>query len=79
MAGILNTDGVTIKPITASPSNHGVSMSDATGGTDQGDNNGNALEDDNSVSVLLAESSAGDGTFVELYVTSTGMLLVNSS
>ena len=79
MIGISNVDGVTIEAVKAHPTNHGLEVDDATTGSDVGNNNGVALLDENSVPVLMAESSAGDGTFVELYVNdSTGRLLINS-
>ena len=79
MIGISNVDGATIEVVKASPTNHGMEVDDATTGSDVGNNSGIALVDENGTQVLLAESSAGDGTFVELYVNdSTGRLLINS-
>jgi len=79
LIGVSNVDGVTIEQVTADPSTHALIVDDGTTGSDLGNNNGVALLDENSVSVLMAESSAGDGTLVEVYVNdSTGHLLVNS-
>lgn len=80
MIGVSSTDGVTVEPITADAPTHALNVSDGTTGSDMGNNSGIALIDENGVSVMCAESSAGDGTLVELYVNdSTGRLLVKTT
>lgn len=74
--GLLNTDGVTIQPINADPSNHGLKINDNTTGTDQGSH---IARDENFVPVAFVKSSAGDGALVPLYVDSSNMLLINSN
>lgn len=79
MIGISNITGNTIESLQASPTTHGLEVDDATTGSNVGNNSGIALVDENGVQVLCAESSAGDGTIIELYVNdSTGRLLINS-
>lgn len=79
MIGISNADGVTIKTVCIKPSNKGLCIDDNTTGSDMGNNQGNALVDENGIAVLMAESSAGDGSLVELYVDDlTDRLLINS-
>lgn len=73
--GILNTDGTTIMPLYVG-GNHGLKVTDGTGGADLGD--GHALRDDNRVTALLGVSSADGVTPVAVYIDSTGHLLVNS-
>lgn len=80
MIGISNVDGVTIKPVFADPTTHAIHVGDGTTGSDLGNNSGIAMLDENGVSVLMAESSAGDGSLVELYINdSLGTLLVKST
>lgn len=76
--GTLNSDGVTIVPIKANPTNHGLKIDDNTTGSDAGNNLGNANIDENGKPVLTALSSAGDGTIVEVYTDVNGNLLINS-
>lgn len=79
MTGISNTDGITIENVFANPINHAFEIDDGTTGSDMGNNGGIAMIDENSIPVLTAESSAGDGSLVELYINdSTGRLLINS-
>lgn len=73
-----STDGVTIVPILVNPTNHGLKIMDATTGSDNGNNGGNAMIDENGVSVFTALSSTGD--IVEIYGDiSTGAILINSN
>ena len=60
-------DGVTVVPICALSATHSLCVEDATTGTDNGNNFGNAVIDENSVSGWTALSSAGDGSIVEIY------------
>lgn len=72
-------DGVTIVPLKADPTSHGIEVDDNTGGSDNGNNKGNAMLDQNSVPVWTALSSAGDGAIVEVYGDpATGKVLINS-
>jgi len=79
MIGVSSVDGKTITQVYSDPLNNTIKVSDGVGGVDLGNNQGNALVDDNGVAVLMAESSAGDGSLVELYVDATGSLLVKST
>lgn len=70
-------DGKTIVQIKAT--NHALAVLDGSGQTDNGNNNGNAIVDENSVGVWTALSSAGNGTIVEVYGDpSTGSVLIKS-
>ncbi len=73
----LNTDGTTPVLVTANPTNHGLSISDNTTGTDNGRDV--AYRDENSKPVLLAVSSVDGVTPVEVYANSSGELLVDST
>lgn len=73
----LDTDGVTITRIYADPTTHGLAVHDASTGSDNG-GNVNTL-DENFRPILFAESSAGDGELVALYVDSSGNLLIDSN
>lgn len=79
MAALLNTDGKTITPVNANPANHGLKIDDNTTGSDNGNNNGNAAIDENSKSSLYALSSDGLGSRINLYSTSDGKLLIQST
>lgn len=71
-------DGVTIVPIKADPTTHGLKIDDNTTGSDNGNNSGIAIVDENSVAVWTALSSTGDGSIVEVYGdASTGKVLIN--
>ena len=73
-------DGITIVPIKINPANHGLKVDDNTTGSDNGNNNGNAVIDSNEVAGWLAESSAGDGSLIEVYGDeSTGKVLIDSA
>lgn len=75
-----STDGVTIVPIKANASNHGLKIDDNTTGSNNGNNGGNATVDENSINVWIAESSANDGTIVEVYGdAATGKVLIKST
>lgn len=72
-------DGVTIVPILANPTSHGVLNDDGTTGSDNGNNGGNSMTDGNMVSVAIALSSDGSGRIIEVYGDiSNGKLLINS-
>lgn len=73
-------DGQTIVPITANPTNHGITVDDNTTGSDNGNNGGNAQLDENGFPVATALASDGSGQIVELYGDPlTGALLINSN
>lgn len=72
-------DGTTIVPIKSNPSTHAITVDDNTTGSNNGNNNGVAMLDENSNQVWIAESSAGNGAIVEIYGNaSNGKVLVNS-
>jgi len=75
----LNTDGIGIVQVKVNPVNHALEIDDNTTGSDNGNNLGNAMLDQNSRPVWIAESSNGDGTLVEVYGDTNGNLLVNSN
>lgn len=73
-------DGTTIVKIQVSATTHGLIVQDAHTGSDNGNNGGNAMRDENSVPVLIAVSSVDGVTPVEVYGDpATGALLVDSN
>lgn len=73
-------DGTTIVPIIANPTTHEISVDDASTGTDNGNNGGAAMLDENGIPVWTALASDGSGTIVEVYADpATGKLLVDST
>lgn len=78
MIAVDKTTPTIIQLIAINPTNHGLKIDDNTTGSDNGNNNGVALLDENSVPVLTALSSAGDGKLVEVYADSSGNLLIDS-
>lgn len=73
-------DGVTIVQIKANPVNHGLEIDDGTTGSDNGNNLGVAMLDENSVPVWTALSSDGLGTVIEVYGDqATGKVLIKST
>lgn len=75
-----NVDGVTIVPIQANPTTHAIKIEDGISGSDVGNNSGIAMIDENSVPVMWALSSVGDGSLVEVYSNpSTGAILTKST
>jgi hypothetical protein len=79
MTAILNSDGLSINRVKANPVNHGLKIDDNITGTDSGNHGGVAKIDENGISVLTALSSDGSGTIIELYVDSSGKLLIDSN
>ncbi len=77
LTAALNTNGTTIVRIKANPSNHALTISDGTTGTDHGP--ANALHDDNHVAIGMAVSSVDGVTPVAIYATAAGELLIDSS
>jgi len=75
-----SADGVTIIPIQCMDTSHKMKVIDGAGGIDNGNNNGNAMLDENSRPVWTALSSAGDGSIIEVYSdASSGSVLVKST
>ena len=75
-----SADGITIVPIQADTTNHGVLFDDNTTGSDNGNNGGNAMIDENHIPVWTALASDGSGDIVEVYGdVATGKILVNSN
>ena len=73
-------DGTTIVPILADPTTHGVLNDDGVTGSDNGNNGGNAMMDENMVAVATALSSVGDGAVIEVYGdAANGKLLIKST
>lgn len=71
------TDGVTIIPIQAT--GHAIAVLDGTGQPDNGNNNGNAIVDENGVGVWTALASDGSGRIIEIYGdAATGSILIKS-
>ena len=73
-------DATTIVPIYVNESSHGLYVDDNTTGSDNGNNGGNAMLDENNNPVWIALSSAGDNKIVEVYGDpATNKILVNSN
>lgn len=73
-------DGTTIVRVLASPTTHGLIIDDASTGSDNGNNKGSAMKDENMVAVLLAVSRTDGLTPVEIYADpTTGALFVDSN
>ena len=73
-------DGQTITVIvTADATSHRLHVDDGTTGSDNGNNMGNAMLDENSVPVWAALSSDGSGNIIEIYGDPiSGSVLVDS-
>ena len=74
---VLNTDGTTVAPVEINPATHGLSVDNASTGTDQGP--ARALRDENFVPTMLAVSDVDGVTPVSLYVDSSGKLLIDET
>ena len=68
-------NGTAIVPIMADPVTHCLKVDSSLGGVDNGNNNGNAMLDENSIPVWTALSSAGDGSIVEVYGDNGNILI----
>ena len=79
LIGTLNTDGETPTQVQADPSTNALLVDNHATGSDNGNNDGNALTDENGRPTLMALASDGSGEIVNVYVTSTGRLMVDSS
>ncbi len=75
---VSSSDGITIKQGKANPTNNSLKVDNNTTGSDNGNNSGNAMLDENSVPVWTALSSAGDGSIVEVYADAEGQILIDS-
>lgn len=75
MAGVLNTDGVTVTRVKIEPTTHVLDVVDDTTGSDAGKDV--AARDNSGVPVLVATDT--DGNIINLYVDSNGKLLIDSN
>lgn len=78
LIGVLESDGATIMRVKANPTTHGIGVSDASTGNDNGPT-GRALRDENDVTTICAVSETDGVTPVPIYVTSDGKLLIDSN
>jgi len=77
LLAILNTDGETPTPPTANPTTHALGVSDGTTGSDlSGDI---ASRDENGTTTMIVVSEVDGITPVELYVNSSGKILIDST
>lgn len=75
-----STNGTDIVIVCANPSNHGLCVDDNTTGSDNGNNGGNAMIDENNVAVWYALSSVDGTSLVEVYADPlTNKILINSN
>lgn len=76
-----SSNGTTIVVVTANPSNNNaLSVDDASTGSDNGNNGGNAMLDENSVAVWTALSSVDGTSIIEVYADPvTKKLLIDSN
>ena len=75
--GVLNTDGETPTPPTVDPTTHALGVSNGIGGSDlSGDI---ASRDENGITTMIVVSEVDGITPVELYVNSSGELLIKST
>lgn len=77
LLGTLNTDGATLVKVQANATSHGISVSDASTGSNNGPTN--APRDQNNVTGIMAVSSADGTTPVVIYANSSGQLLIDSN
>lgn len=75
MMGVLNTDGATPTRMQVDPSTHELQTSDGTDGSDFGKDL--AARDNSGVSTMTATD--GSGNIINLYVNSSGQLLIKST
>jgi len=75
-----STDGETIVAICSDPVVRGLCVEDASTGSDNGNNSGNASRDENNVTVLMAVSSVDGVTPIEVYANPlTNKILIDSN
>ena len=77
IVAVLNTDGTTVAPVEINPTTHGLSVNNASTGSDNGPSR--ALRDENFVPTMLAVSDVDGTTPVPLYVDSNGKLLIDET
>lgn len=77
LVAVLNSNGQTVTPVDANPTNHGLSVDNNTTGADNGPSR--ALRDENFVPTLLAVSSVDGVTPIALYVDADGKLLIDET
>ena len=74
-----SSDGITIVPLVSRITDHRLLVNDNTTGSDNGNNQGVAILDENSVPVFTAVSSVDLNTIIELYANPVShALLINS-
>ena len=73
----VETDGVTLINLEASPSSHALDTSNGTSGTDNGPTQ--SRHDNNNVHIIMATSEIDGKTPVALYSDSSGNLLIQST
>ena len=79
ITAILETDGLTIENIFASPTTHALKVDDDTTGSDNGPTPERAVRDGNYVKTLYAVSSVDGETPVALYTNASNELLIDQS
>lgn len=77
--GASNLNGTTIIQVQASTTSHALSVNNGYIGIDSGNNNGNAMLDENSKAVWVALSASANGSFVEVYTNSSNQVLIQST
>lgn len=70
-----SSNGTTIVPLWADPVTHRIRVTVTTVG-DNGNNSGNAIVDENGVSVWTALSTANNGSIIEVYGDPTNKALL---
>ena len=76
IAGVLDSDGLTIKPVYADPNTHRLKVADGTTGSSIAGND--AKRDENRVTTMMAVSTDGV-TLIPLYVNSSNQILTKST
>lgn len=75
ISGVLNTDGDTPTMVKIDPTTHILDVSDGTSGSDFGDD---IIARDNNGKTVMAATDA-NGNIINLYVNSSGQLLIKST
>lgn len=78
ITAVLESDGVTVVPIYADKTSHALAIDDGVAGTDNGNNLGNAMIDENGVAIMTVLASDGSGEIIELYANSSNQLLIQT-
>ncbi len=74
---VLDSDGETVASVEINPATHGLSVDNASTGSDNGP--ARALRDENFVTTMIAVSDVDGVTPVALYVDSNGKLLIDET